>query len=260
LFGTDEVAMCVYFDEGGECSFDFNTAYTGEGGDGEDGIVLDHFLKAHGHHIARVTFKNLKDRINIQELENIRCLFEFAAKLDASLVVTMPDHSYEKYLASVSQGMRPQVRAAMLQAFERVTGEIAGLYLAVVERMQTGYALRRIACMHGGNGALRARFEAARDRAVAAWRPSRRNNRLSSRLGRDAATLDYVTFPAVPYHLWGIRNILEVNVLNETDSIRKCAQIYGGDIELSAVMYPEMLSADGEHTMFYAKREDKVYL
>ena len=65
--------------------------------------------------------------------------------------------------------------------------------------------------------------------------------------------------PLVPY-LLGIRDILEIDSVDETDSFRKCGNAHKGTINLSCILYPEKLSADGKNTVYHAKQEFKDYL
>ena len=71
---------------------------------------------------------------------------------------------------------------------------------------------------------------------------------------------DYITMPALPYYLWGITDIIQIDSLDETDSYRKCAKLHKGVLKLYGMLYPERLSGDGENTIFYAPMEYKEYL
>ena len=61
-----------------------------------------------------------------------------------------------------------------------------------------------------------------------------------------------------------MKNILEVDYLGETDSFWKCRKMHKGAMNLSALLYPIKMSADGWRTIFstelqykeYVKRED----
>ena len=58
--------------------------------------------------------------------------------------------------------------------------------------------------------------------------------------------------PALPFYLLGIRDILEIDSVDETDSFRKCGKAHKGTINLSCILYPEKLSADGKNTVYHA--------
>ena len=66
--------------------------------------------------------------------------------------------------------------------------------------------------------------------------------------------------PALPFYLLGIRDILEIDSVDETDSFRKCGKAHKGTINLSCILYPEKLSSDGKNTVYHANQEFKEYL
>ena len=66
--------------------------------------------------------------------------------------------------------------------------------------------------------------------------------------------------PALPFYLLGIKDILEIDSVDETDSYRKCARAHKGIFNLSCILYPEKLSADGRNTVYHAEQEYKDYL
>jgi hypothetical protein len=74
------------------------------------------------------------------------------------------------------------------------------------------------------------------------------------------STTDYIFYPALPFYLWGIRNILQVDPLSETDSLRKCAKAHGRDITLFGALYPEMLDKTASRSTSMAAVEDKEYM
>ena len=84
--------------------------------------------------------------------------------------------------------------------------------------------------------------------------------RLTDIPGKSDAIQDYITMPALPFYIWGITDILQMDSLDETDSYRKCAKIHKNTINLCAILYPERISKDGENTIFYAPLEYKEYL
>ena len=65
--------------------------------------------------------------------------------------------------------------------------------------------------------------------------------------------------PALPYYIFGSENILEVNSMDETDSYRKCRRAHKSVLSLSCILFPELLSRDGENTIYCTDLEYKDY-
>ena len=89
-----------------------------------------------------------------------------------------------------------------------------------------------------------------------------RNKILKSLTSNDAkleSIKDYISMPALPYYIFGSENILEVNSMDETDSYRKCRKAHKSVLSLSCILFPELLSRDGENTIYCTDLEYKDY-
>ena len=51
----------------------------------------------------------------------------------------------------------------------------------------------------------------------------------------------------------------DVNSMIEADSYRKCRSAHKGVANFSCILFPEILSADGETTLYYAPVHHKEY-
>ena len=65
--------------------------------------------------------------------------------------------------------------------------------------------------------------------------------------------------PALPYYIYGIKNIVQVDSIDETDSYRKCRLAHKNVMELSGILYPERISRDGENAIFFTTPAYKEY-
>ena len=70
---------------------------------------------------------------------------------------------------------------------------------------------------------------------------------------------DYISMPALPFYLFGAENILEVNSVDETDSYRKCKKAHQKAVRMGCLLFPELLSGDGVHTLYCAPPQWKEY-
>jgi hypothetical protein len=71
---------------------------------------------------------------------------------------------------------------------------------------------------------------------------------------------DYIFYPALPFYLWGIKNIIEVDPIGETDSLRKCASAHGDARSVFGIIYPETLDKSASRAMSMADVGDKEYM
>ena len=65
--------------------------------------------------------------------------------------------------------------------------------------------------------------------------------------------------PALPYYVFGSKYILEVNSMDETDSYRKCRKAHKNEVVMGCILFPELLSGDGENTIYCTTLEYKEY-
>jgi hypothetical protein len=82
---------------------------------------------------------------------------------------------------------------------------------------------------------------------------------ITSKADRIEPVTDYIFYLALPFYLWGAENIIQVDPLGETDSLRKCASAHGGDLSIFGMLYPERLDKSASRAMSMADVEDKEY-
>lgn len=257
LFGTDEVGVEVIRKDGQRDWFDYNTGKSYLGRDSAvEGMDFRDFVKEHCEQIRAVHFENRKLGLTPQEWAFLKYPFEIAAALSAPLVIPIPDLSYIKYLDAVLMPVAEQVRLEALEEFRGISHAICDLYLNVIERMRPLYPGVRCDVVHDRDRVLCGRYYAAREPFMERGKTLRTLTGIPEKL---ESVKDYVSMPALPYYLYGIENVLEVDSMDETDSFRKCRKAHKGKLNLSCILFPELLSKDKIHTIFDAPRNEKEY-
>lgn len=97
-------------------------------------------------------------------------------------------------------------------------------------------------------------------RATIIWRSFGLIRRLTARREKTDAVFDYISVLALPYYIWGTSQVIQIDSLDETDSLRKCKKVHKGAFSLSAILFSEKLSGNGEQTIFNAPLEFKGYI
>lgn len=256
LFGTSEVTVEVVC-RGRRRLFDYNTgkAYQDDA-ELEGGDRFSDYVVAHAAAIEAIHFENHKTALTFQEWLFIKYPFEMARVLGAPVALPLPDMSYIKYLEAVLADVAPQVRSAALAEFRSVAFEVSDLYLDVIDQLRALYPAVRCEVVHARDEDLCRRFYEVRA-------PFIERNKVIKRLTSIPAKLepikDYVSMPALGLYLFGLRSGIEVDSMDETDSFRKCRFAHKRSLNLGCVLVPEMLSDDGQHTLFEAAFDLKGY-
>lgn len=257
LFGTDEVVVEIIKKSGDKLYFDYNTgkSYQNDGRMDETADFKE-FALHHGAEISEIHFNNRKKELTPQEWVFIKYPFEIAKAMNAPLVIPIPDFSYMKYLEAVLRETDRKVRMAAMEEFREQAHRITDLYLDIIDRMKKIYRDIRCEVVHDRETELCRKFYEAR-------RPYIERNRVLRSLTGIPEKLesikDYVSMPALPYYLFEINNIVEVDSMDETDSFRKCRKAHKGTLNLSCILFPELLSGDSVHTIFNAPFNRKEY-
>ncbi len=264
LFGEHEVTGEVRLKNGKTFQFDYSTGkrYTEDASgdydliDPPDETDLAEFLNIHAAEIAYVRFRSDKTGLTKQEYLHVMLPFAFASALNVSLVLTLPDMSYRKYLECAILPLSEKMGAEIMEDFDRILFGISDMYLRLVSRLQEHFQVERLAVVHKRAPELVTLFETAR-------RPYIERNKVLRHLTARPAKLepikDYISMPALPLYIFGSRAILEVNSMDETDSYRKCRKAHKDAVDLGCIMFPELLSGDGENTYYCAPLAYKDY-
>jgi hypothetical protein len=257
LFGTDEVKVEVVRRDGRKDYFDYNTGKSYlESVDIEADMDFREFVKLNGSNIKAIHFENRKSELTPQEWAFIKYPFEIAEALSAPLVIPIPDMSYIKYLDAVLRHVDDNVRYEALSEFRSVGHEISNLYIEIIDRMRLLHPNVCCEVVHDRDIELCQKYYRARAPYIERNKIARNLTGIPEKL---ESIKDYVTMPALPYYLFGIENVLEVDSMDETDSFRKCRKAHKQNMLLSCILYPELLSEDKVHTIFDAPYDRKEY-
>ncbi|MGN0132244.1 MAG: hypothetical protein ACI4AA_07385 [Lachnospiraceae bacterium] len=257
LFGTDEVKIEVIGKNGRKDYFDYNTgkSYV-ESGEINEKKDFKEFVALHAGEIQAIRFKNSKPALTPQEWAFIKYPFEIAEALSAPLVIPIPDMSYIKYLEAVLEKVDEKVKRDALEEFRMVGYEISDLYLDVIDRMRALHKNVHCDVVHVRDKEICRKYYEERSPHIERKKIIRN---LTGIPEKTESIKDYVTMPALPYYLYGIPNVIEVDSMDETDSFRKCRKAHKGKLNLSCILFPELLSKDQTHTIFDAPRDRKEY-
>lgn len=255
LFGTDEVLVEVTT-EAETCVFDYSTGRHYEHDDREK-MTFAAYLQAHAGEVRALRFIDNKAGVTTQERDSILWLFRIAQALQARVVLPLPDMSYGKYLRAVTEVLPEPVATQAREAFAGIAHRIAGLYIAEAEKIAADHPDVAWCAVHEQDAALCQRYYEARAPYIERHKILRNMTNIPEKL---ESIKDYISMPALPLYLYGITDVLQVDSLDEIDSFRRCRRAHRRDMNLACMLYPERLSADGEHTIFQACRAYKEYL
>lgn len=257
LFGAHEVDVEILLKNGTTCFFDYCTGKRyGESGKYSE-ESMENFIKIHIEDIDSILFHDKKRGLTHQEYDSILYVFEAAEALHAPAVIPLPDMSYIKYLSAVLKDFAEEKREQILKDFRKVSWRISDLYIDLIYSLEEHYPDVTCVIVHERDVELCRRFFEERTPYIERNKILRTITAMEQRL---ESVKDYISMPALPFYLLGIRDILEIDSVDETDSFRKCGNAHKGTINLSCILYPEKLSADGKNTVYHAKQEFKDYL
>lgn len=254
LFGAHEVSVMLEKKDGTWDDYDFSSGENAQYTIHTEGLA--EALQDAQHDITSISVVNHKKGLTSQEYDSIQCLFECAQAVNARLTIPLPDMSYIKYFCNITQNLPREVAEEGLQKFRQVSFEICDMYLRLIEDFQKEYPSVEVAVIHERNTELCRKFYEGREPFL----DNRLVRNLSNIPGKADSILDYITMPALPYYLWGITDIIQMDSLDEADSYRKSCKLHKGTVKIYAMLYPERLSEDGKHTIFYAPLQYKEYL
>lgn len=257
LFGTHEVKVSVRCKKGAEYRFDFNTGKSYSDTWQINGrSVLADFMREYGREVVSIDFENRKEDLTPQEWLFIKYPFEIAKAFGAPLVIPIPDLSYIKYLDAVLSNTDKAVRDRALSDFRQLSYDICDQYLAFIDEMKAVYSDVRCDVVHDRDLELLKKYYEARAPFIERGKVLHGLTSVSEKL---ESVKDYISMPALPYYLYGIKNIIEVDSMDETDTYRKCRKAHKKAISLSCILLPEFLAKDRTHTIFDAPRNMKEY-
>lgn len=270
LFGEHEVSVMLHLKGDRTRIFDYagGKAYLqAENASDSGGNVIENndlsetenladFLRQNGEHVERITFRQEKSDLTPQEYLNLLYPFEIAAALGGPLVIPIPDMSYRKFLEAVLDFVSEEIRKQALDDFDTILSNIREFYLDAIKNLQEKYKIQHFLCVHyGSNKELQSWYEKRAphiERAKVLGGLTKLPEKIES-------IKDYISMPALPFYLFGSKNILQVDSVDETDSYRKCKKAHKKILRLGCILLPELLSEDGIHTIYNAPLKWKEF-
>jgi hypothetical protein len=207
--------------------------------------------------VLDVSFRNHKKLLDTEEYDSILYLFELAKATGSALTIPTVDFAYEKYLDAMIESLPEQIQKNARARFREVADSIIEMYDRLFEFFKARYPEVKCAMMSSKNKDLLELYYSKRQPFVDKTATRRIISGIQEKI---ESVKDYITLPALPYYFWGIKNVLEVDYLGETDSFWKCRKMHKGEMKLSALLYPIKISADGWRTLFSTERQYKEYI
>ena len=254
FFGEYEVDMVFTMKDGTEKVYDFTTRRR----TATDRVSQEaEFTKKNAAEVVDVFFRNHKTLLDTEEYDSILYLFELAKATGSALTIPTVDFAYEKYLDAMIESLPEQIRLNAKARFREVADSIIEMYDRLFEFFKAKYPEVKCAMMSSKNKDLLELYYSKRQPFVEKTATRRIISGIQEKI---ESVKDYITLPALPYYFWGIKHVLEVDYLGETDSFWKCRKMHKGEMKLSALLYPIRISADGWRTLFSTERKYKEYI
>lgn len=260
LFGTDELHFLFTMKDGSVRRFDYNTRQEilpGREYLKGTSMELFDFMAREGGNVAAASLECPKKGITVEEYEMLRHILLVAKYLGARAVVTIPDFSYDKTFVSMFSGLEDSIYEGFHEAFRRECLRMSDIMIDTAKKLALKYEVDDYVIFHGREEKL---LDIFYEKRVPFCTDKYANRFLTSRHGLRDALLDYICMPALPYYLFGIREIVEVNRIDENYSIQKCKKIHHTAINLNELLFPEKMCKNGKTSSFFAKMEDKEFL
>lgn len=255
LFGLYEVEIVVQHKDGMCFSYDFSSGHHYDRA-GQMTFDFGDHVRQYAGKITSIHFANWKWGVTSQEHDSLEVLFDVGSVLDAKVAIVIPDFSYLKYLSTVIAPLDNDIKRQAVDEFRVIAHSIADLYLSRIEDLKTQYPKVEVRLLHDRDSRTCEVFYTGRE---AFFRSSGLIRRLTAKREKTDAVFDYISVLALPYYIWGTSQVIQIDNLDETDSFRKCKKVHKGAFSLSAILFSEKLSDNGEQTIFNAPLEFKGY-
>lgn len=256
LFGYDEMEIEVVHKDGSVFYFDFAGPRYYEAVSGKREELGEH-IQNYGPEIADICFYGKKISLTRGDLLGILFVFEFADALSGKAVIPLVDLSYRKYISKVCEGLNEDIQSRAKKAFQELIYKVSDIYLEWIERVKARYPQVEVEILHERNRKLCGIYDNGRQPYL---KDDRKVNEVTADVLRRESVLDYVTMPTLPFYIWGIRDIVQVDCIAEVDAFRRCRRLHGKDIRLCGIFYPETFSLDGRYSNYSAKFINKDYV
>lgn len=260
LIGNNELCFSLTLKNGENHIFDFNSMRRIKNGcsvlSSAVSSELYEFVKIHKNSIEAAETICIKKALSIDEYEEIQFLFALAKVCNAKLVITVPDMSYEKTFLKIFEELPKNIFEPFYKLFMKEVYRICDISLIWIEKFKKNYGMNDAVILHKRNTDAVSCFEESKKLYINDYI----KRHLTKKTEMEPALLDYICMPAAPFYLWGIKDIIEINRLEEYPSIEKCLNIHRGKISLNYMLYPQRLSKNGKTSCFYAEENFKEYI
>lgn len=253
LLGYDEVYIKVTHSDGKTVEFDFSGPKYNEDNNEK---LEDHTIQNVGN-IESITFDNRKKQITRSDLLGLIYVFELAKAFEGKAVIPIVDMSYRKYISKICENLKDEIRHKAEEEFRKIIYEIGDIYLLWIEAIKLIYPQVEVVVLQERDKESLDLYYKKRDKYLLNYKKLRA---ITNNESRRNSIIDYVTMPALPYYIWGIKDLIQVDSISEIDSYRRCRLIHGKDINLYGFFYIEEFSMDKLHSDSTAKFADKNYI
>ena len=255
FFGEHEVDLIFTLRDGSQKIYDFTTRRRNV----SDKVSLEaEYTKENASEVVDVSFVSHKTLLTTEEYDSVLYLFELANATKSALTLPIVDASYAKYLDAMLEPLSIELRVRARKRFREVASPIIQMYRELFEDLKKKYpGVKEALIMTGEDRNLLETYYGKRSPFIE--KPS--TKRIISGIKEKIDSVkDYITLPALPFYFFGIRNVLEVDYIGETDSFWKCRKMHKGELNLSALLYPIKISSDGWRSIFSTELKYKEYI
>ncbi len=260
LFGSDEMRFIFRMKNGDTRVFDFNVMQEIKKGhvfSPVSSTELHDFIQSEGGDIESASIDCPKKQLTIDEYEVIVFIFLLAGGLDAKVVVTIPDISYDKTFISLFSSLDESIFRPFHESFLSECHRMCSVTVNMIDGLAKVFSFKDYEIFYSGNEERCRLFEEKKGEFLSKYR---KKHKLTTRDWMTPALMDYICMPAMPYYFYGTENVIEVNRLEESPSIEKCRSIHHTSFDLYEILYPQKMGKNGRTSGFYSAFDEKEFI
>lgn len=212
-------------------------------------VSLLEYMRLNGPNIKSVDIDCNKYDIVMREYDFFQYLFEISRALNAKLVITIPDMSYRKTFYNIFNTLPENIFSLTKKKFFQKFDLLSNANLNWINTLKKQYKDVDTTVFRYSETSLCKKFY--KERESIHLNSSDINHITKHREMLDAIK-DYIFMPALPYYLFGIKNIVEVNRFEEWRTVNKCKR-FNKNINFTC-LFPLRLSK-GIENIIYSKKE-----
>ncbi len=260
LFGTDEMRFIFKLRNGSTRVFDFNVMQEiieGREFSPDSSTELYDFMQSESGNIENASVSCPKEYLTIDEYEQMAFIFLLARGLDAKVIMTIPDLSYNKTFISLFSSLDESIYRPFHESFLAECQRMCLVSIRTIDSLAEKYSVRDYEIFYSGNEARCRIFEEQKNEFIERYR---KKNKLTTRSWMEGALQDYICMPAMPFYFYGLTDVIEINRLEEYPSLEKCRSIHSSAFELHELLYPQKLGRNGRISGFYSAFDEKEFI